>query len=132
MAKAGETLGELELEVLKVVWETQPCTVREVADVMARRRGSARTTVLTVMQRLTGKRYLARRKQGGVHRYSTTAERRAVMREFIERFVKRVLDGSPAPFVAYLAESGDLTAEQAAALRAIARELRDQAEEEKP
>jgi predicted transcriptional regulator len=84
------------------------------------------------MQRLTVKRYLTRRKQGGVHRYSTTAERRTVIRGFIERFVKRVLDGSPAPFVAYLAESGDLTQEQAAALRSIARELKDQAEEEGP
>ncbi len=130
MARARETLGELELEVLKVVWEIQPCTVREVAEVLGERRGSARTTVLTVMQRLTGKGYLTRRKQAGVHRYSTTEERRAVITNLVEQFVNRVLDGSPLPFVAYLAESKELSEEQASTLGGIVRDLEGKAEEE--
>ncbi len=130
MARARETLGELELEVLKVVWEIQPCTVREVAEVLGERRGSARTTVLTVMQRLTGKGYLTRRKQVGVHRYSTTEGRPAVIAGLIEQFVNRVLDGSPLPFVAYLAESKELNEEQASTLGGIVRDLEEKPEEE--
>ena len=61
MAKGELSLGELELEVLKVIWEQQPCTVQEVAEIMHGRKGLARTTVLTVMQRLHKKKFLRRR-----------------------------------------------------------------------
>ena len=123
MVRPEQSLGELELEVLKVIWEIQPCTVQEVADVLGERRGSARTTVLTVMQRLRAKGYLTRRKREGVYRYSPTEERRTVIARLIARFVTDVLDGSALPFVAYLAESRGLTEEEAAALRGIVRDL---------
>ncbi|MHC4993283.1 MAG: BlaI/MecI/CopY family transcriptional regulator [Planctomycetota bacterium] len=71
MPPKNQSLGELELEILKVVWARQPCTVSDVVDVLAERRGSARTTVLTVMQRLLGKGFLRRRLQDGVHLYSS-------------------------------------------------------------
>jgi len=123
MARSRETLGELELEVLKVVWEIQPCTVREVAEVLGERRGSARTTVLTVMQRLHAKGFLRRRKRQGLYHYSTTVNRKKLISGLIRQFVDKVLDGSAAPFVAYLAEFEELTPEQAEALRKIAQDL---------
>lgn len=125
MAKGELSLGELELEVLKVIWEQQPCTVQEVAEIMHERRGLARTTVLTVMQRLHKKKFLRRRKRQGLHHYSTAEERSSVMSGLIDQFVDRVLDGSALPFIAYLAESRGLTRQQAAALRRIARSLED-------
>ena len=123
MAVPGERLGELELEVLKVIWEVQPCTVQEVAQVIGERRGLARTTVLTVMQRLRGKGYLKRTKRQGVFRYTTTHERPAVIGQLVRQFVDTVLDNSALPIVAHLAQSDGLSAEQAAALRRIVREL---------
>lgn len=123
MAKREPGLGELELEVMKVVWERQPCSVQEVAEVFERERGLARTTVLTVMQRLHGKDFLRRRKVEGVYRYSTTEERGKVISGLIGQFVERVLDGSPLPFVAYLAKTEGLTREQVDALRTISENL---------
>jgi predicted transcriptional regulator len=124
-------LGELELEVLKVVWERQPCTVQEVAEVMEKQRGSARTTVLTVMQRLHAKKFLKRTKRDGVYRYSPTQDQEKVLSGLIGRFVDRVLDGSALPFVSYLAEAKGLTPEQVETLRAIVRKL-EEGEDEKP
>jgi predicted transcriptional regulator len=118
-----QTLGELELETLKVVWDRQPCTVSEVADLLAQRRGSARTTVLTVMQRLLAKGYLRRRMHEGVYHYSPVSKKNTVVGGLIHQFVDTVLDGSVAPFVNYLAESKGLSAEQLDTLRGIAREL---------
>ena len=123
MAKREPGLGELELEVMKVVWERQPCSVQEVAEIVGERRGSARTTVLTVMQRLHAKGFLKRRKRQGIYRYLTTAERGKVISGLVEQFVEKVLDGSALPFVAYLAETKGLRQEQVDALRAIAENL---------
>ena len=123
MARPEPTLGELELEVLKLVWQEQPCTVPHVADIMARRRGYARTTVLTVIQRLHAKGFLKRRKTAGGFHYSTTSEHSKIMSGLIGRFVEKVLDGSTAPFIAYLTESEGLSAQQVKTLKQIARKL---------
>ena len=48
MSKKQQGLGELELEVLKAIWQEPGRTVQEVAEDLGKRRGSARTTVLTV------------------------------------------------------------------------------------
>ena len=123
MARKQKSLGELELAVLKVVWEQPGTTVQEVAEIMSKQRDCARTTVLTVMQRLHAKGFLKRRKLKGVFRYSPTKERSTVVSRLIGQFVDRVLDGSAAPFLAYLADVEELTEEQADQLRAIVTEL---------
>ncbi|MCL4694634.1 MAG: BlaI/MecI/CopY family transcriptional regulator, partial [Candidatus Hydrogenedentes bacterium] len=109
MAPRRKDLGELELAVLNAVWERPGSTVREIAEVMAERRSIARTTVLTVMQRLHAKKFLKRAKARGVFRYSATGEQTEVVSDLIGHFVQKVLGGSPAPFLAYLADAKNLT-----------------------
>lgn len=123
MAARPRNLGELELEVLKTVWDAPGYTVQEVAEHIGERRGSARTTVLTVMQRLHAKGLLRRRKVRGVYRFYPTQGRGKVLSGLIGQFVERVLDGSPAPFLAYLADTKELSDEQVSQLRDIVREL---------
>jgi predicted transcriptional regulator len=131
MGKRVRSLGELELEVLKIIWNRQPCTVQEVAEILDERSGYARTTVLTIMQRLHAKGFLTRRKQGAAFRYSATENRKVVMSGLIRQFVDTVLDSSPLPMVAYLSESKNLTQEQIASLREIVEKLESQSEEAK-
>ena len=123
MAKKQSNLGELELAVLKAIWEHQPCTVQKIASVLGKRRGCARTTVLTVMQRLHAKGFLKRRKVGKLHQYSSTERRGDVMSRLIGQFLDKVLDGSATPFVTYLTEKENLSDSQVVALQKIAREL---------
>lgn len=131
MAKKEATLGELELEVLKTIWQHQPCSVQHIAGIFGKRKGCARTTVLTVMQRLHAKGFLKRRKVAGVFQYSSTQTRRQVVSSLISQFLDKVLDGSAAPFVAYLTETKDLSRQQVAALREIARQLGNEEGESK-
>ena len=129
MSSKRSSLGQLELEVLKLIWQHQPCTVSQVADLLSKRDGYARTTILTVMQRLHRKAFLKRKKTDGAFRYSTTEGRNTVMSRLIGQFVEKVLDGSALPFVAYLTETDGLTNEQITALRAIAKELENKQKE---
>ena len=129
MTKKQQRLGNLELEILKIAWQMQPCTVQEVADVMTGRRPCARTTVLTVMQRLHAKGFLRRRKSAGVFRYRTTRQQSKVISGLIGQFVETVLDGSAAPFIAYLTESKKLTEDQIKTLRRMAQDLDDRSRE---
>ena len=112
-------LGQLELEVLKVAWERPGITVQELAEIMSTRRRCARTTILTVVQRLHAKGFLKRRKVDGVFRFTPTGERRTVLSRLISQFVDTVLDGSPAPFLTYLADTKRLSESQLSELREI-------------
>ena len=61
-----QPLGEQQLDLLRFVTENAPITVGEMAKVYGSPRGLARTTILTVMERLRTKGYLSRKKVEGV------------------------------------------------------------------
>jgi BlaI family penicillinase repressor len=127
MAGVIPSLGELELQVLRLVWREQPCTERRVTELVQEDRPVARTTVLKTMQRLEEKGLLARDEGPGRGpiQYRASVEEKSVLPALIQRFVERVLGGSEAPLAAYLAESDRhrLSAKDLEALRAIARKI---------
>ena len=115
----GKFLGDLELDVLRLVWGHGEATVREIRSALSRRRPLAYTTIMTVMVRLTDKGLLRRRKLGRAFLYSTKRTReelaadlagdvaRALVADFgdmaIVQFVKEVASVDPAA-LARLAE----------------------------
>lgn len=96
------SLGQVELEILQKVSELQPISVRDLVERLAESSGQARTTVLTVLERLRKKGYLTRRKINGTYHYSTKQEQEDLMQGLVGDFVQRFLGGSLAPFMAYL------------------------------
>jgi BlaI family transcriptional regulator, penicillinase repressor len=126
MAKSVPSLGELEIQVLRLVWQEQPCTERTITELVKEDRAVARTTVLKTMQRLEEKGLLVREPGAtGSIRYRAAVEEKRLLPSLIRRFVDRVLGGSPGALAAYLAESGDekLSAKDLEALRSIARKI---------
>jgi BlaI family transcriptional regulator, penicillinase repressor len=119
----SESLGRVELEVLRLVAEHHPISVREAADKLAGTSGQARTTVLTVLERLRKKGYLTRRKTGGMNRYSPRVAMTQLIQSLIGEFVHRVLGGSVSPFVAYLGQKTEVQPEELDELRRLVREL---------
>lgn len=126
MARNRETIGREEMQVLRYVAEHQPVTVRDVADHVAATSGKARTTVLTVMERLREKGYLIRRKKDGIYRYSPKHSQANLLRDLVADFVREALGGSVSPFVAYLAEDAKLSDEQVRELARLVAELEAQ------
>ena len=118
MVENLQTLGELELTVLKTVWENDGCTVQQAAEMISRTRKCARTTILTVIQRLHAKHFLTRQKKGGVWRYHAAEKPQKVLGGLVRQFVDKVLDGSPTALVSYLAQSG-VSEEELAEMRHI-------------
>jgi predicted transcriptional regulator len=123
MAKKVPTLGELEIHVLRQVWQQQPCTERQVTELVQEQRPVARTTVLKTMQRLVAKGLLKREKGDGPIRYRAAMPEGRVLPALVRRFVDGVLGGSSEALVAYLADSRKLSAKDLEALREIARKM---------
>lgn len=112
-------LGDQELNALRYATEHAPISVGEMAKGYGAPRGLARTTVLTVMERLRTKGYLTRRQEGSVYRYLPQLNPDDVMTNLVADFVERSLGGSVTPFVTYLADCGHLRPAELAELRRL-------------
>ncbi|MDB5386347.1 MAG: blaI 1 [Planctomycetaceae bacterium] len=125
MAEGMPTLGELEMRVLRLVWQMQPCTERQVSDLVLAERDVARTTVLKTLQRLEAKQLLERLPDVSPVQFRALVEPQRVLPTLVRRFVDNVLGGSSDPLVAYFSGSGKLSAKDLAALREIARKMQE-------
>jgi len=126
------SLGQAEWEILRYVIEHHPVTVREVADYAAETRGQARTTILTVMERLRKKRYLARRKLGGVYQYSPKIPASDILQSFVKQFVENTLQGAMSPFFAYLSKTAGVSDEELDELKQLVNDLENQRKGDRP
>jgi len=116
-------VGEQELGILHEIVEHGPGSVGELQARFGEPRGLARSTVLTMMERLRRKGYLKRRSAGGVFLYAPRGGHE-VLRGVVGRFVEKALGGSVAPFVAYLAERDSVSDRELAELEQIVDRLR--------
>jgi predicted transcriptional regulator len=118
-----KAVGEQELSVLRYVAEHGPVTVGEVAERFGEAQGLARSTILTVMERLRKKGHLTRRKEEGVFQYSSPLPASELLRGMVGDFVERTLAGSLSPFVTYLAEAEDVSEEELQQLQDVVAQL---------
>ena len=124
-------IGRAEMDILHYVTEHHPVTVRQVADHISETKGHVRTTVLNIMERLRKKGYLRRKKRDGLFEYSPTLPRTDLLRNLVRDFVQKTLGGSVSPFVAFLAEEGDVTGPELAELKRLVRELESEQKDRK-
>jgi predicted transcriptional regulator len=118
-------MGERESAILSWIAAHAPATVGEVATEFENSQGLARTTLLTVMERLRAKGFLTREKIEGVYRYAPSEPHSDQLRDLVGRFVERSLGGSLEPFVAYLSKDAKLTEVQKEQLRQLVQSLNE-------
>jgi predicted transcriptional regulator len=123
-------LGDQELEVLRFLAERAPATAREVADGYGQERGLAKTTVLTVIERLRKKGYLTRKRRDGIFTYSPRVPQNELLQDLVRQFVQKTLAGSVSPVVAYLAHGHPLTEQDLDELQRLVEELKAQQHED--
>ncbi len=126
----GKSIGDQELALLQYVAEQGDASVGEVAAAFGEARGLARSTVLTMMERLRAKAFLKRRQvDGGVYRYSTTRQQDDVVRSAVGNFVEKTLQGSVSPFVAWMSQRTVMTDDELAELEALVAQLQSKRKE---
>lgn len=88
-----QVLGELEAEVMKLLWQHSPQTVVEVEEALRRKREIAHTTVLTTLDRMHRKKYLLREKQGKAFVYTPRYTRDEFEQGIAQEVLDALLDG---------------------------------------
>ena len=122
MRRKSTTLTEQELEIMKVVWEHDTVTVREVYETLLKRRKVAYTTVMTMMKILEQKKYLKKNQSDRAYVYRPAQPRGQVIGAMVRDFVNRVFNGSAEPLLVHLVEEHDLSKEDLAEIARMRKE----------
>ena len=99
-----KSIGDQELSLLRYISDAGRATVAQAVEGFGQPRGLARSTVLTMMERLRKKGHLGRRRLDGLYHYAPRTAPGAALQHAVQTFVDRTLGGSISPFVAYVAE----------------------------
>src|SRR5687767_15649405 len=118
-----KSIGDQELALLRYVSDAGRSTVAQAVEGFGLPRGLARSTVLTMMERLRKKAHLSRRQIEGVYQYAPRTAPGAAVRQAVQTFVDRTLGGSITPFVAYVAERERFSDGELAELEALLEKL---------
>jgi BlaI family penicillinase repressor len=111
---------ELELQVLKILWECSPLPVREVRQGLAALgRDLAHTSVITTLNTMVGKKYLKRSMAGKACLFAPRLSREEVSQRMLGDVVERVFDGSAKAVMLSLFECADLDKQELAELRRL-------------
>ena len=85
---------ESELEILQVLWEHGPSTVRFVNDELSKARETGYTTTLKLMQIMHEKGMVARDETGRSHVYQAAIGETATQKQLLDRFLDTAFRGS--------------------------------------
>ncbi|MCI0417875.1 MAG: BlaI/MecI/CopY family transcriptional regulator [Acidobacteria bacterium] len=94
---------------MKVVWNRQSATVRDVYETLREQRPIAYTTVMTMMKILEKKKFLKKTQQDRAFVYQPARPKEQVIKTMVQEFVTRVFDGSAEPLLVHLVKDRHLS-----------------------
>jgi BlaI family transcriptional regulator, penicillinase repressor len=117
-------VSDAELEVLKMLWENGPATVRDVsAALRERRRRLAYNTVLTLLSRLRDKGYVAADRRDTAHVFRPLVTREELLGSSLAALAERLCDGTASPLVHALVKGQRFSADEIAQFRKLLDDL---------
>jgi len=113
-------LPDAELAVLKVLWERQAATVREIMEALyPQGETSEYATVQKLLDRLQGRGCVTRQRRARAHVYTPAVDRDRLIREQLREAADRLCEGSLTPLLTQLVDAENLSPQDIRTLRAL-------------
>ncbi len=94
MAIKKEHPSDGELEILHVLWESEPVTVKHIHEVLSQSKNIGYTTILKQIQRMFEKGMVSRSKEGKSHLYTSTIRKTEIQESLFKNLLKNAFKGS--------------------------------------
>jgi BlaI family transcriptional regulator, penicillinase repressor len=91
-----------ELEILTILWENEPLTVKEIHEQLTETKDIGYTTALKIMQNMTIKGLLRREPNGKNHLYFSVFKKEETRGKLLDRFLESTFSGSASSLVMQL------------------------------
>jgi len=124
-----EQLTPVELEIMKVLWESESASVQEVQERMESERPTAYTTVQTMLNILVRKRKAKRTMVDRSYRYRAAISRQKALGNSLRDIIHRMFDGSAEALVMSLMETRQLTPETLRRLNQLVDEAKERSDD---
>jgi predicted transcriptional regulator len=85
---------EKELEILQIIWEKQPVSVKDVHDALGGEDANGYTTILKLMQIMHEKGILNRERNGKQHLYQSAESPENTRQQILDKMINTVFQGS--------------------------------------
>lgn len=124
-------LGDLQLAIMRVLWEQDEATVADVHQTLREERGLALTTIATMLRKMEQKGVVRHRKAGRVLVYRPCVQPDQVHKTMVGDLVERLFGGDPLALVHHLVQEGEIDADELEVLRRRVRELQRRSKDKK-
>lgn len=112
-------LTELQIDILRVLWERGEASVGDVWETMHPRRGLAQTTIATLLTRLERRGVVSRRAEQRTYVYRAEVSERDVRQSMVGGLTEQMFDGDVTALVNHLLTSHEMAPGDLARLRAM-------------
>jgi BlaI family transcriptional regulator, penicillinase repressor len=120
MARRPHDVTNAEREVLRVLWDGGPATIRALADELYPGGGpSEYATVQKLLERLHDKGHVTRRADGRQHVWSARVKREELVARRLRDTADELCGGSLTPILTHLVSTARLSPEELAELRRL-------------
>jgi BlaI family penicillinase repressor len=117
--KNAVELTEAEWDIMKVVWDKEPCAAGTVQETLAQSRDRAYSTVKTTMDRMVDKGFLQIERIRNLQLFRSCISEVDARRGEFRKMLKRAFDGALTPMMQFLIEHEGLSKEEASRLREL-------------
>jgi BlaI family transcriptional regulator, penicillinase repressor len=90
---------ESELEILRVLWDKEEATVREVHEELSKSKDAGYTTTLKLMQIMHEKGMVKRDESSKTHKYTPLLSREKTQKQFMGKMIDTLFEGSSSQLV---------------------------------
>jgi predicted transcriptional regulator len=115
---------EAELELLRILWEQGPATVRELHDAVNQQRPVVYTSVLKILQIMTEKGLVEREESGKAHIYRAAASQEETQNQLLRDLSQRLFSGSAAQLAMHALAMEPTSAEELEEIRNLIEQKR--------
>ena len=112
-------LGDLQLKIMKVLWERREATVADVLSALGRNADLAYTTVATMLRKMETRGLVAHRAEGRSFVYRATVAVDAVSHSMADHLVDRLFEGSLVDVVNHLLTTREVSREELSRLEQL-------------
>jgi len=122
---------ESEMEILQVLWEEGPSTVREVHEILSTTKEAGYTTTLKLMQIMNEKGLLHRNDEAKTHIYTSAIKKESIQKQVVSKMINGLFKGSSAKLVMHALGNHRASQEEILEIKKYLNEMETQAEVKK-
>ena len=105
-------LGDLQLRIMKVLWDREEATVSQVLDSLTNAPDLAYTTIATMLCKMEGRGLVAHRVEGRSFIYRAKLAEAVVSRSMADHLVDRLFEGSLTQAVSHLLSTREVSRDE--------------------